>query len=86
MAGHCRGASFRSLLSATPAPDSLAMLATAAVPFDSTRGLTEKAERMRRSKAGVPKEMPKTASKNNFWEDIVGKRGIKKERKHIKRI
>lgn len=67
--------------SVTPAPDNLALLTIAKIPFDSANWSTQTFMRLSRSKAGVPEEAPRTASKNDFWEDIVGEKGIREERK-----
>lgn len=45
--------------------------------FNFVKRLTETFVQMPRSKAGVPKEEPKTASLSGRWEDIAGEKGTR---------
>lgn len=49
-------------------------------PFDPAKRLTEVSVQRHQSKADVPKEKPKAASKKYYWEDFVRERGISEER------
>lgn len=73
------------MLSVTPAPDSLAVPAMTGAPFYLAKWLTQTSVSVPWSSADVTKEELRTASENEFWEDIFEGYESKEKNVHEKK-